>query len=218
MSSGICLRLGRCRCGCEPSSTISCRMRSKYTPERRSRHNRESSAALGAHDERRSVVDQHRRHGPWHSGRVSCADLRQVLSPRTSSRRESSSGPGSGHRPVHVPANRRAARRRHRVRCRSGDRGTRITVSLPVKSAVVAAAVSDSRDVRWSVGSRCCRRRRCSRVCLTALALVVALSIRRTRAAQAQLPSISFRAGVDLVSLSVTVSNPAQQYVGDLGS
>ena len=40
-------------------------------------------------------------------------------------------GAWSRHRPVHVPADRRAAWRRHRVRFGPDDRGTCITVTLP---------------------------------------------------------------------------------------
>ena len=59
--------------------------RAQVHADRGTHHGRRRSAAHERARRAATRVDQHHRHGTGHSGRVSLADLRQVLPPRTSS-------------------------------------------------------------------------------------------------------------------------------------
>ena len=90
----------------------------KYTPAGGNVSIESVHEAAGTPGRERHNLDQRHRHWSRDPSFVSRADFRQVLPSRAPSGGRASWSARRGHRPVHVPADRRAARRRHLVQWR----------------------------------------------------------------------------------------------------
>ena len=196
---------------CARSSTTFSRMRSSTRPKAGSVTVESQPIAVRSGEERRRCPISDRRYRTRHPGAFRSRVFDKFFRLEHHQSDASPGGTRSRNRSLHVSADRRASRWQIACSAGPGDRGTCITVTLPARVADHTPAPLESAHLRHLKGTLCDQ---------VGPPLPHACSASRPstgqQSAHVQRPAVPFRAGIDLVSLSVTVTDSEQHYVADL--